>query len=525
MSSTIYNNNPLLKKHDAKVSYTPEQVDEIAKCFNDITYFFSNYVYIINLDKGRILFEPYDYQIEMINVFHENRFSICKTSRQLGKTITVAAYLLWNAIFNRDYTIGILANISSKAQEILSRIKMMYEELPYWLKPGVLKWNERSVKFSNGSIIFSSSTTPSSIRGYSLNMIYMDEFAFVQNDVRFYESTYPVIASGKTTKIIITSTPLGLNLFYKLWTDAVNERNSYKPIEVLWWRHPDRDETWKRQTILDTSQAQFDQEHNCRFLGSSDTLVSGDCLEKLVYSNPIEESDCIKVYAKPIEDHTYVMCVDVSEGTGKDYSTIVVIDVTNKPYDQVFVYRRNDLSPWHLSGIVYNVGKTYNDAHALVENNSIGKIVADSLFHEYDYENMISTKLKADDRVDGYSWKSVGLQMNRKTKMIGCTAIKALIEDNYLLLHDWNTIQELSCFVKVGTSYQAEKGKNDDLVMPLVHFGWLTTQAFFEDITQQGLQELVRERREKEAEMSHLAFGFKNDGTESDCEVDPSFFG
>lgn len=271
MATEIYNNNPLLKKYDAKVSFTPDQVSEISKCFADIVYFFSNYVYIINLDKGRILFEPYDYQVEMIEVFHNNRFSICKTSRQLGKTITVAAYLLWCAIFNRDYTIGILANVGAKAQEILSRVKMMYEELPFWLKPGVLKWNERSVKFSNGSIIFSSATTPASIRGYSLNLIYMDEFAFVQNDVRFYESTYPVIASGQTTKIIITSTPCGLNLFYKLWTDAVNNRNSYHSIEVLWWRHPDRDEAWKKEAIKNTSAKQFEQEHECV---EGDTLIT-----------------------------------------------------------------------------------------------------------------------------------------------------------------------------------------------------------------------------------------------------------
>lgn len=254
--------------------------------------------------------------------------------------------------------------------------------------------------------------------------------------------------------------------------------------------------------------------HNCRFLGSSDTLISGDVLETLNYSDPIEESDYTFVYSNPIEEHSYIMCVDVGEGTGKDFSTIVVIDITDKPYEQVFVYRRNDLSPWHLSGIVNNVGKSYNDAHALVENNSVGKIVADSLFYDYDYENMVSTKIRSEDRIEGFTWKNIGIQMNRKTKMVGCTALKALVEGAHLKLTDWHTIQELSCFIKVGTSYQAEKGKTDDLVMPLVSFGWLTAQPFFEDLSQQGLAELVRERREKEAENSHLAFAFYSDGTD-----------
>jgi hypothetical protein len=261
--SEIYLNNPLLKKSDTKLSYTPEQVDEFVRCYKDIIYFFTNYVYIVNLDEGRMLFRPYDYQIDMVKTFHENRFSIAMLSRQMGKTITVAAYILWSAIFNRDYTIGILANKADKAQEILARVKLMYEELPFWLKPGILRWNERSIKLSNGTVVFSSATSETSVRGYSLNMIYIDELSFIQNDIKFYESTYPVIASGKTTKVIITSTPKGLNLFYKIWNDAVQGRNNYKYFKATWERHPDRDEEWKRETIANTSQKQFDQEHAC----------------------------------------------------------------------------------------------------------------------------------------------------------------------------------------------------------------------------------------------------------------------
>lgn len=509
-----YLNNPLLKKHNVQVAFTPEQVQEISKCCESIEHFISNYVYIISLDEGRVLFKPYDYQVEMIRTYHENRFTICKSSRQLGKSITVAAYLLWCAVFNRDYSIGILANTAEKAQEILSRIKMMYEELPFWLKPGVLKWNERSIKLSNGSVVFSAATTESSIRGYSLNCVYMDEFAFVQNDVRFYESTYPVISSGRSSKVIITSTPCGLNLFYKLWSDAVAGRNSYKPVEFLWHVHPYRDSDWKKETIRNTSEKQFAQEHDCQFLGSNDTLISGSALERLAYRDPIEQDEFTRIYARPTQDHAYVMCVDVSEGTGKDYSSIVIIDVTEKPYQQVYVYHRNDLSPWFLSGIVNQIGRKYNEAAALIENNSIGKIVADSLQYEYEYDNVVSGKIKDDSVVGGSSMTVAGLQMNKKTKMIGCSALKALIEDGHLEIHDWYTIQELASFVKKGTSYQAEKNKYDDLVMPLVSFGWFTSQPFFENFSEVGLSELSRERREREADNSHLAFGFFSDGTE-----------
>lgn len=306
-----YKGNPELKKKGVQIEYTPEQVGEIVKCYQDIKHFLANYVYIISLDKGKVLFDLYDFQEEMIYEFQRNRFTIATLSRQMGKTITVCAFLLYQAIFNNDYFIAILANNAAKSREILGRLKMMYELLPWWLKPGVVEWNKGSVEFSNGSKIFAGPTTNSSIRGFSINCVYLDEFAFVQNDVEFFTSTYPVITSGTQTKIIITSTPNGMNLFYKLYTDAVNRKNEFKAIKYIWDRHPHRDEAWKRETIRNTSEKQFRQEHHCEFLGSSNTLISGECLERLTFIDPIYSDDYNNLYEKPKPGNTYVCFVDV----------------------------------------------------------------------------------------------------------------------------------------------------------------------------------------------------------------------
>jgi hypothetical protein len=349
--------------------------------------------------------------------------------------------------------------------------------------------------------------------------VYLDEFAFVQNDVEFFTSTYPVIASGKKTKIIITSTPNGMNLFYKIYTDAQHNRNEFYPVKFTWECHPDRDEAWKKETIRNTSLAQFKQEHACEFLGSSDTLISGECLEKMVYQNPITESDYHYLYKKPIIDHTYVVCVDVGEGIGRDFSTAVVIDITSKPYEQVFVFRRNDISPWLITGTILQIAQRYNLAHILVENNSVGKIVADEMFYEHDYENVVSSKVKGgEERYTGNNMEAFGVTMNRKTKMIGCSALKTLIEEGLLQIVDFNTIQELSCFIKVRNSYEAEKKRHDDLVMPLVNFAWLTTQTMFEDLSLKGIDVLLKEAKERETDNS-LVFGYYDDGTEYADEV------
>lgn len=345
--------------------------------------------------------------------------------------------------------------------------------------------------------------------------VYLDEFAFVQNDVEFFTSTYPVITSGTQTKIIITSTPNGMNLFYKLYTDAVNSKNEFKAIKYIWDRHPHRDEAWKRETIRNTSEKQFRQEHSCEFLGSSNTLVSGECLERLTFMEPLYSDEYNNLYEKPKEGHVYVCFVDVGEGAGRDYSVINVIDITSKPYRQVYVYRRNDLSPWLFTPVLIDIATRYNKAFIQVENNSVGKIVADTLFYEYDYENTISSKIfKGEERFTGFNIHGLGVRMDKKSKIMGCSALKTLLEENVIVINDWSTIQELSWFVKNKTSYEAEKGKTDDIAMTLVHFGWLSIQSFFEDLAKPGIYEIMKEINAKDEDQRVTAFGFFSDGTE-----------
>lgn len=341
-----------------------------------------------------------------------------------------------------------------------------------------------------------------------------DELAFVQNDIAFYRSTYPTIAAGKTTKLIITSTPNGMNLFFKLYTDAKNGKNLFWHYDCLWYKHPDRDEKWKEETIANTSKRQFEIEHECKFLGSTNTLIFSSSLETLTFENPIKQKDGIFIYEMPVKEGIYIGCVDVSEGIQKDFSTIQMIRIDQKPYRQVMTFERNDIGPWFFPSIIYSIGKEYNDAYMLVENNDLGKIVADSLHFDYDYENLLSSStIKGRDIINEFSMDKVGIRTTKKVKSVGCTTLKTLIEENHFIICDYNTIQQLYSFIKRKNSYAAENGKNDDLVTPLVLFAWATTQTWFEDITDASIQHLVKERREKEAEDSHTLFGFVDDGT------------
>lgn len=518
--SDFYLGNSQLKKKNVVTSYTEKQISEYTKCYQDVLYFVKNYVYIISLDKGRVLFDLYDFQLDMIDKFQKNRYVISCLARQLGKTTVVAAFLFHQLIFNKDFTIAILANKGSKAREILSRIKLMYEMLPWWIKPGVVEWNKGSIQFDNRSKCFAAATSNSSIRGESVNIVYLDEAAFIDNMEEFYTSTYPVISSGKNTKVLITSTPNGMNLFYKLFTDAQKKRNFFVPVLYTWKAHPDRDEKWKEETLSNTSKKQFSQEFDCKFLGSAGTLVSGECLETLVHESPKIEDEHSKLYAKPKKDHNYILLVDVCEGVGKDFSTIQIIDVTTKPYQQVFVYKNNEISPWDFPAVIAEIAKNYNNAFVVVENNDEGKIVADTLFYEIEYDNMLCGEIdQRKDNFTGWSSKTIGLKITKTTKKIGCSSLKKLVEDRFIDLVDFDTISELTTYVKVKNSYGAEKGKHDDLVSPLVIFGWLTTQVFFEDLTSKNMRSLVREKREEEDEKEHSAFGFFDDGIDEDVNL------
>lgn len=452
---------------------------------------------------------------QCIEVDNPDHLFLCgKTMVPTHNTITVAAYLLHHAIFNKHKSIGILANKAATAREILSRMQRMLENLPFFLQPGVVEYNKGSVEFGNGSSIMAAATSSDSIRGFSFNVVYLDEFAFVEDADTFYTSTYPVISSGDNTKVLITSTPNGMNLFYKLWEDARTNKNDYVPVQVHWSENPNRDEKWKETTLRNIGKKQFAQEYECAFHGSSGTLISGEKLAAMTWAEPIKESEHIKVYEEPQPTHSYLVTVDVSEGVGGDYSVVNVTDITKEPYKQVCVFRDNLTAVMVLPEIVERLAKQYNDAFVLVETNSVGAQVSNILYHDYEYENMIVTATKHQENFVSGGFSStaeIGLRMTKKSKRIGCTNIKALIENDIYQVMDFQTICELQTFVKKGQSYEAEDEKHDDIVMTLVALGWLSTQDYFKDLMDVDHRKAVLERQIQALEDDCGPVGFFND--------------
>jgi hypothetical protein len=487
----FYNGNPNIKKAGVRQEFTGEQIDEYIKCRDDIIYFVENYVYIITLDHGLQLFKPYEYQKRMLRAFKDHRFVINLLPRQTGKTTIVGAYILHYAIFHPEKSIGILSNKEATSIEILDRIKRMFENLPRWLQPGIKEYNKKNVKLGNESNIMAFATGSDSVRGRSFNFIYLDEFAFVDKADEFYTSTYPVISSGNKSKVIITSTPNGMNLFHKIYSDAKYGRNNFYPIEVKWNEHPDRNDAWRAEQIKNIGEKRFSQEFACSFFGSSGTLISGEKLSSLTWEEPIQENESNKVFEKRKANHVYVVTVDCSEGAGSDFSVCNVTDITKEPYKQVAIWRNNKTSPLILPEIIYRLAKDYNDAYVLIETNSVGSQVATLLYHEYEYENIIITSTKGQDNVisAGYAGRvDFGLRTTKRSKSIGCSNLKSMIENDVYILSDYDSVAELQTFSKKGTSYEAEEGKYDDIVMSMVIFAWLATQDYFEDLANQNIR-------------------------------------
>lgn len=426
-------------------------------------------------------------------------------------TTVVAAYLLHAAIFNKDFNIIIIANKYDQANEVLDRIQKMYEDLPWFLQPGVTTWNKKSIKLGNGTRVQTRATSTGAARGQSINIVYLDEFAFVDNDVAFYTSTYPVITAGKSTKVIITSTPNGMNQFYKLWTESVQGKNQFVNYRVDWHHHPDRDDAWKQTQLKNMTEKQFLQEFCNEFFGSSDTLISGSKLEVLTHTQPLEDRNGLKIYEHPKKDVSYVACVDVSEGIGKDYSVISVFDVSKMPYRQVAIYRSNDTPPLKLARNCKKIGDLYNQAYMVVESNSVGSTVCNALWYDLEYENLLqSTINNAESEASQSNTSELGLRMTAKTKQVGCSNLKDMIESDVLVLNDEDSIKELSYFIKQGTSYKAEKNKNDDIVMTMVAFAWFSNQTFFAGMTDLSTREELLSRMSDE---DFMPIGFFDDGT------------
>lgn len=522
----LYLGNPNLKKVGVEIEFTKEQVKEYLRCKQDPVYFARNYMKIISLDEGIVPFEMWDFQEKLITDFHENRFNIAKLPRQTGKSTTVVSYLLYYAIFNDNVNIGILANKASTARDLLGRLQLGYENLPKWMQQGVAVWNKGSMELENGSKILAASTSASAVRGMSFNILFLDEFAFVPNHIaeEFFASVYPTITSGKSTKVIVISTPYGMNHFYKMWTNAINGKNGYVFNEVHWSQVPGRDAEWKAQTIANTSERQFTQEFECNFLGSVDTLISASKLQALTFIDPIKSNAGLDVYEKAKENHEYIITVDVARGVGGDYSAFVVYDITTMPYRIVAKYRNNTIKPVLFPSVIFQVAKEYHMPYILVEVNDIGDSIAETLNYDLEYPNILMCAMKGRaGQVVGQGFSGtktqLGVKMSTTVKKIGCANLKAIIEEDKLLFNDYEILSELTTFIQKKQSFEADEGYHDDLVMCMVLFAWLVMQPYFKEMTDQDVRRRIYEDQKDQIEQDMAPFGFIDDGLGDDTFV------
>jgi hypothetical protein len=523
----VYLGNPNLKKAGTPIQFTKKQIDEWIKCKNDPIYFAMNYIKIISLDEGLVPFEMYDFQKKILSDFHETRFNIAKLPRQTGKSTTVVAYLLYYAIFYDSVNIGILANKASTARELLGRLQLAYENLPKWMQHGVLVWNKGNVELENGSKILAASTSASAVRGMSFNILFLDEFAFVPNHVaeQFFASVYPTITSGKSTKVIIISTPNGMNHFYKMWEDARRGKNDYTTNEVHWSQVPGRDAKWKEETIKNTSPRQFAQEFECDFLGSADTLISPAKLQTIPFADPIKSNAGLDIYERVEKDHEYIITVDVARGIGGDYSAFLVFDITTMPYKIVAKYRNNEIKPILFPSVIFQICKEYNNPYVLVEVNDIGDSIAATLNYDLEYPNVLMCAMRGRaGQVVGQGFSGtktqLGVKMSVTVKKIGCSNLKAIIEEDKLIFNDFQIFQELTTFVQKKQAWEADEGYHDDLVMCMVLFAWLVMQEYFKEMTDQDIRRRIYDEQRNQIEQDMAPFGFLDDGMGDDTFVD-----
>lgn len=505
-----YLGNPNLKRINMQLQLTEDQIREYIRCTKDPIYFIENYVKIITLDKGFVQISLYPFQKQAITDINNNRRVIVKAGRQVGKTTMVVGYILWYILFNEDKFVAILANKAPTAREILNRVKIAYESLPLWLQQGVRVWNKGDIELENNCRVLASSTASSAIRGFSISLLYLDEFAFVPSNIaeEFFTSVYPTISSGTTSKILISSTPNGMNHYYRMWTEAVEGQNGFTHIEANWRQVPGRDQKWADEQRRVLGEQKFLQEMECEFMGSSGTLISAAGLKSLAFVKPLHVSDTgIKIYEQPIQGQNYVLVADTSRGKGLDYSAFAVLSVSSMPYKLVATYKNNEISPLVYPSVIKKVADYYNQAYVLVEINDNGQQVVDSLFEDYEYENILSTvDLKGKIALTwGYGNKSNrGVRTTKSVKRLGTSILKNLIEQQKVIIQDFDVISELSTFIAKGNSFEAEEGSHDDLVMCLVLFSWMTNQSFFAEFTDSNLKTRLYEEQMRQIEEESL---------------------
>ena len=513
-----YNGNPNLKQIGTPVSYTLEQMREIQKCILDPIYFIEEYCQIVSLDKGLVPFKLYDCQKEKVHTILNNRKVILMEGRQQGKTITAAACILWYTLFQENKTVAILANKSSAAREVLSRYELMYEMLPMWMQQGVKTFNKGDIELENGSKVFTAATSTSGIRGKSVNWLYIDEAAIIPNNVaeQFFTSVYPTISAGTTTKILLTSTPLGYNHFWKFWNEAEQGLNGFVPMFIPYDKIPGRDKKWADEQQAMLGELKFNQEVLCRFLGSSNTLINPDTIGRMSVKPYIYSNEGLDIFVEPEEDHVYMLVADTSRGVGGDYSAFTVMDITAYPYSIVAKYRSNKISPLLFPNIIYKVAKDYHKAYCLVEINDNGQQVADTLYMDLEYENVffVGSNSKSGQYLSGgfSPGATLGVRTTKQVKRLGCTSFKSLVEGTKLLIHDPDIINEISTFIEVRGTHKADEGYFDDLVMTLVLFSWATNEPFFKDLTDSNLRKALYEEQFKQIEENLTPFGIIDNG-------------
>jgi hypothetical protein len=525
MTAKSYLGNSLLKASGVPLNFTKEEIEEYLKCADDPIYFIESYCKIVTLDHGLQPFNLYDCQKNKVKIIHENRKVILMEGRQQGKTTTSAAYILWYTLFQGSKTVAILANKATAAREVLYRYQIMYENLPTWLQQGVTTWNKGDIALENGSIVFTAATSASGIRGKSVNLLYVDEAAIIPNNVaeQFFTSVYPTISAGETTKILLSSTPLGYNHFWKFWNDAENDRNGFVNLFIPYWDIPGRDENWASEQRRLLGELKFNQEVLCNFLGSSLTLIASDSIAQMSASPILYQKDGLDIYEKVEKDHAYCIVADTAKGVGGDYSAFQILDITKMPYRIVGKYRNNEISPLLYPSVLYRIGKEYNEAYVLIEINS-SEQVAEILYAEYEYENIISVSRTPQGQVVnggfGGNKTQLGVITDKKVKRIGCSNFKSLVEEKKLIINDADTIAEISTFIEKRNSYSADEGYHDDLVMPLVLFSWLTTNSYFKELTNINIRKELYDARIKMIEEEVTPFGFINNGDEENQLVD-----
>ena len=533
--SHSYHGNPNLKPVGYQHEYTKEELSEYARCSTDYIYFIRTYCKIISLDRGLVLFDLYDYQEEFLHTIHHNRKVIAMLPRQHGKSAVSAAYILWYTLFNENKTVAIIANKGAAAREVLNRYQIMYENIPLWMQQGVLSWNKGSIDLESGCKIFTSATTASSIRGRSINFLYIDEFSSVAPNMaeEFYTSVYPTISSGLTTKILITSTPIGFNHFFKQWSDAKpiddieghEGKNGFVRIFIPYWRHPEHDDVWAEEQKKGLGDVKFTQECLCEFLGSSNTLINGTTLSNMSSSLPIRSSMGLDVYEEPIAGHFYFLAGDCAYGISGDYSAFVVVDATQTPYKLAAKYRNNKIMPMLFPSVIRKVALEYNMCHVLLENNDIGRQVLDILYQDLEYENLITTLVENGKTMisPGFAATTqLGVKSNKVVKKIGCFTMKSLLEENKFPIFDADIINELSTFTEQNGSFKADEGKYDDLAISLMLFCWASSNPYFSELTNVSIREKIYREQMEQIEEQLTPF-LIDDGRVQEQESDGTY--